>query len=100
VLAYKVVTADTQGALFVAEQMMHARGGTPLHMHLSQDEWFYVLEGEFLVEMAGYATCLRRETRYWGRAKCPIAGCSPVQAPGRSLCRLHRRDRWSLSLNW
>ena len=53
VLAYKVVTADTQGALFVAEQMMHAKGGTPLHMHLNQDEWFYVLEGEFLVEIGG-----------------------------------------------
>jgi hypothetical protein len=46
VLAYKVVTADTQGALFVAEQMLHAKGGTPLHLHLDQDEWFYVLEGE------------------------------------------------------
>lgn len=34
-LAYKVVTADTQGGLFVAEQMIHAQGGTPLHMHLS-----------------------------------------------------------------
>jgi mannose-6-phosphate isomerase-like protein (cupin superfamily) len=53
VLAYKVVTADSQGALFVAEQMMHARGGTPLHMHLNQDEWFYVLEGEFVVEIGG-----------------------------------------------
>lgn len=53
VLAYKVVTADTQAALFVAEQMMHAKGGTPLHMHLDQDEWFYVLEGEFLVEIGG-----------------------------------------------
>jgi len=53
VLAFKVVTADTQGALFVAEQMMHAAGGTPLHMHPNQDEWFYVLEGEFLAEVGG-----------------------------------------------
>jgi mannose-6-phosphate isomerase-like protein (cupin superfamily) len=53
VLAFKVVTADTQGALFVAEQMMHAKGGPPLHMHLEQDEWFYVVEGEFLVEIGG-----------------------------------------------
>ena len=51
VLDFKVVTADSRGALFVAEQMMHARGGTPLHRHLYQDEWFYVLEGEFVVEI-------------------------------------------------
>src|ERR1035438_2095820 len=74
VLAYKVVTADSQGALFVAEQMMHAKGGTPLHMHLNQDEWFYVLEGDFLVEIGGVHhtltagdSLLDRKSVVWGK---------------------------------
>lgn len=71
VLAYKVVTADTQGALFVAEQMMHAKGGTPLHMHLSQDEWFYVLEGEFLVEIGGVRRVLTAGDSLLGPRQVP-----------------------------
>lgn len=70
-LAYKVVTADTQGALFVAEQMMHAMGGTPLHMHLYQDEWFYVLEGEFLVEIGGVRHVLHAGDSLLGPRQVP-----------------------------
>jgi mannose-6-phosphate isomerase-like protein (cupin superfamily) len=71
VLAYKVVTADTQGALFVAEQMMHAKGGTPLHMHLDQDEWFYVLEGEFLAEIGGVRQVLKAGDSVLGPRRVP-----------------------------
>lgn len=71
VLAYKVVTADTQGALFVAEQMLHAKGGTPLHLHLDQDEWFYVLEGEFLVEIGGVRDTLTAGDSVLGPRQVP-----------------------------
>jgi mannose-6-phosphate isomerase-like protein (cupin superfamily) len=71
VLAYKVVTADTQGALFVAEQMMHAKGGTPLHLHLNQDEWFYVLEGDFLVEIGGVRHALTAGDSLLGPRQVP-----------------------------
>src|SRR5205809_1085495 len=49
-LAFKVATQDTNGALFVVEQTMHAPGGPPHHIHTDQDEWFYALEGSFIVE--------------------------------------------------
>lgn len=52
-LAYKVSPQDTEGNLFVIEQTMLARGGPPRHLHLAQDEWFYPLEGEFIVEVNG-----------------------------------------------
>jgi mannose-6-phosphate isomerase-like protein (cupin superfamily) len=45
-LAFKVLTADTGGNLFVIEHTHLVRGGPPLHLHLSQDEWFYVMEGK------------------------------------------------------
>jgi quercetin dioxygenase-like cupin family protein len=38
-------------SLFVLENVFHAKGGPPRHLHYDQDEWFYALEGEFLVEI-------------------------------------------------
>jgi quercetin 2,3-dioxygenase len=52
-LAFKVATADTGGGLFVIEQTNHAKGGPPRHVHPDQDEWFYVVAGEFVVEVGG-----------------------------------------------
>jgi mannose-6-phosphate isomerase-like protein (cupin superfamily) len=49
---FKVATADTAGNLFVIEHRGLQPGkGPALHLHYSQEEWFYVLEGEvaFLV---------------------------------------------------
>lgn len=48
---YKVVTSDTKGDLFVIEQANHRRGGPPLHVHHGEDEYFYALEGEYLVQV-------------------------------------------------
>jgi mannose-6-phosphate isomerase-like protein (cupin superfamily) len=32
----------------------HTRKGGPVrHLHLKEDEWFYVLEGEYLIEVGG-----------------------------------------------
>jgi mannose-6-phosphate isomerase-like protein (cupin superfamily) len=46
-LAFKVATADTAGNLFVIEHSnLLPDTGPALHLHLSQEEWFYVMEGE------------------------------------------------------
>ncbi len=46
-LAFKVVTSDTGGNLIVIEHSnLMPDTGPALHMHLSQEEWFYVMEGE------------------------------------------------------
>lgn len=45
-LAFKVLTSDTGGNLFVIEHSHLVPGLLPLHLHLFQDEWFYVMEGE------------------------------------------------------
>jgi quercetin dioxygenase-like cupin family protein len=50
-LAFKVATQDTNGDLFVLEQTMRARGGPPRHVHPDQDEWFYAVQGEYIVEI-------------------------------------------------
>jgi quercetin dioxygenase-like cupin family protein len=43
----KVSSQDTKGAMSIFESLTPFKGGPPLHVHHDQDEWFYVLEGEF-----------------------------------------------------
>ena len=52
-MAFKVLTQDSDGDLFMIEHHMNKRGGPPLHVHPHQDETFYVLEGEFIAEVGG-----------------------------------------------
>ena len=49
-IAFKVVPHDSSG-LLILENTFHAKGGPARHLHYDQDEWFYALEGEFLVEV-------------------------------------------------
>jgi quercetin dioxygenase-like cupin family protein len=47
---FKVVPHDSTG-LLILENTFHAKGGPARHVHYDQDEWFYTLEGEFIVEV-------------------------------------------------
>jgi mannose-6-phosphate isomerase-like protein (cupin superfamily) len=51
VIDIKVSTLDTEGALSVAEITSLHKGGPARHLHHEQDEWFYVVEGEYLIEV-------------------------------------------------
>lgn len=48
---YKVTSQESTGLLIV-EVTSQAKGGPERHLHVGQDEWFYVLEGQFLIEVA------------------------------------------------
>lgn len=45
------VTQQESSALFAMENIFHEPGGPARHLHYDQDEWFYALEGEFIVEV-------------------------------------------------
>jgi mannose-6-phosphate isomerase-like protein (cupin superfamily) len=51
VIRFKTSTADTSGNLFVVEHSNLLPGGPPLHLHMEQEEWFYVMEGEVLFQV-------------------------------------------------
>ena len=58
-LAFKVATADAAGNLFIIEHRNLMPGtGPALHLHLSQDEWFYVMEGEVAFQVGDQRTNL------------------------------------------
>ncbi len=50
VITFKVTPRDIMGTL-VIENTFTTPGGPPRHLHYEQDEWFYALEGEFLIEV-------------------------------------------------
>ena len=53
VLDIKISSKDTDGDLAVFEQNgFTPQGGPPLHIHLYQDEFFYIVEGEYLFQVA------------------------------------------------
>jgi quercetin dioxygenase-like cupin family protein len=45
----KISGAATDGEYGLIEVTVRAGEGSPWHVHLDEDEWFYVLEGEFTV---------------------------------------------------
>jgi quercetin dioxygenase-like cupin family protein len=49
-IAFKVMPQDSSG-LLVLENTFHQKGGPARHLHYDQDEWFYCVEGEFVIEV-------------------------------------------------
>lgn len=49
-ISFKLCPSESNG-LLILENTFHAKGGPARHLHYDQDEWFYALEGEFIVEV-------------------------------------------------
>src|ERR1700760_3999647 len=49
----KISGKDTGEKWSMFEAVVPSRHGVPLHLHNSQDEWFWVLSGQFDVEVGG-----------------------------------------------
>ena len=48
---FKVSSLDTNGGFFVIENTDALKGGPPRHLHHEQEEWFYVVESHYIVEI-------------------------------------------------
>ncbi len=83
-MAFKVAGQGEQG-LFVLENTFHAQGGPARHLHYAQDEWFYVLEGEFIVEVGGEQFRLRPGDSVLAPRRVPHAPAHVGDAVGRLL---------------
>jgi mannose-6-phosphate isomerase-like protein (cupin superfamily) len=50
-ILFKFGSQEANGGLFIIEHINMTKGGPHLHLHFSQDEWFYVMEGEVLFQI-------------------------------------------------
>jgi mannose-6-phosphate isomerase-like protein (cupin superfamily) len=82
---YKVLTAETGGAMFVMEQLNHKKGGPSRHLHHTEDELFYVMEGEYLVEIGGEPFRLKAGDCVLGPKGVPHAWAFVGEGTGRLL---------------
>ena len=47
----KISGKDTEGDLYIFDSTRLKEGGPPLHYHYSQDEWWYIISGEYLIKV-------------------------------------------------
>ena len=79
------ITPQEYSGLLVIENTFHARGGPAKHMHLEQDEWFYVLEGIFAFEVGFEHFTLRAGNSLLGPRKVPHVWANISEHTGRLL---------------
>jgi len=84
-IAFKVLTEDTHGELLIIEHANHSKGGPPRHIHPHQDEWFYVLEGEFVAEVGTERHTLRAGDSILAPRNLPHTWAFTGNGPGKLL---------------
>jgi mannose-6-phosphate isomerase-like protein (cupin superfamily) len=81
----KVSGKDTDGDLCIYDTRRQEKGGPGLHYHYHQDEWFFVQEGEFLIEIAGERFYLKPGDSAFAPRKIPHAFAKMNEGQGRLM---------------
>ena len=84
-ILFKVMPSETGRGLFIIEHANLTKGGPPLHLHVEQEEWFYVIEGEVLFQIGDNRKRLRAGDSILGPRGIPHAFSSVGEKPGRML---------------
>lgn len=84
-IRFKVATHDSNGSLFVIEHQNLLKGGPPVHYHLHQDEWFYVMEGEVLFQVGNQRKLLHSGESVLGPRMIPHAFCGVGEKPAHMI---------------
>lgn len=84
-VTYKVATPDAQGGFFLLEQVSMRKGGPPRHLHHAQDEWFYVLDGEYVFEVGNERMRLGPGDSLLAPRRVPHVWAYTGEKPGKIL---------------
>ena len=80
-ILFKAMPNETNNGLLIIEHTHLVKGGPPLHLHVRQEEWFYVVEGEVLMQVGDSRHHLRPGDSILGR---PSALMRPEGEPTRT----------------
>jgi mannose-6-phosphate isomerase-like protein (cupin superfamily) len=83
-IAFKNSSQDNNG-VFIVENTFHGKGGPALHLHYDQDEWFFALEGEFLIEVGGKRLVMHPGDSVLGPRKVPHVWAFNGEGIGKML---------------
>lgn len=81
----KVSGKDTGGGLCIYDTIREAKGGPALHLHHAQDEWFYVIRGDFIVRVGEDTVRLRPGDSAFGPRQIPHTFAMISEGVGQML---------------
>ena len=81
----KVSSRDTGGDLCIYDTIRSSKGGPALHRHHFQDEWFYVIRGEFIVKVGDETFSLHPGDSAFAPRKIPHAFAMTGDGEGQLL---------------
>ena len=87
--ACKVTTDDTAGACSIFELGAPPRFGPPRHVHHREDEWYYVLSGDFLFEAAREQHHLPTGGSIWLPRDIPHCWANEGKTEGKLIFMCH-----------
>jgi mannose-6-phosphate isomerase-like protein (cupin superfamily) len=81
----KISTKDTNGDMYVFESIRLNNGGPGQHFHYDQDEWWYVLKGEFTIKVGEDVYEAKEGDSVFGPRKVPHVWTKTGEGEGRLL---------------
>jgi quercetin dioxygenase-like cupin family protein len=82
---FKVSTQDSSGCLFIMEHTNRKKGGPPRHLHHNEDEWFYAIEGEYILEVGPERFRLKSGDSILAPREVPHVWAFVGDTPGKML---------------
>ncbi len=84
-ILFKVLPRETSNGLFVIEHINLVNGGPPLHKHLHQEEYFYLISGEVRFAVGDQRLTLRPGDSILGPRGIPHTFAAVEGKPSRLL---------------
>lgn len=81
----KVSGTDTGGDLCIYDTTRASKGGPALHVHHAQDEWFYVIRGEFVVKVGDDLVKIGPGDSAFAPRRIPHTFAMVSEGPGQML---------------
>lgn len=81
----KISTGDTDGDVYLFESSRIKEGGPALHFHYAQDEFWYVLQGEFLFKVGEETFSAKAGDTVFGPRMIPHAFAKVGEGEGKIL---------------
>jgi mannose-6-phosphate isomerase-like protein (cupin superfamily) len=81
----KVSGKDTDGDLCIYDTIRQEKGGPAVHIHHNQDEWFYIIKGEFIAKIGEDLLRLKAGDSAFAPRKIPHAFAMISEGEGQML---------------
>ena len=95
----KISSNDTDGDIYVFESKRLKEGGPSHHYHFEQDEWWYVLQGEFLIKVGDTTHHAKAGDSVFGPRMIPHSFAKIGEGEGKLLMFFQPAGKMELFFN-